>query len=60
MSWWRAIALEAGLMHPDRTRALVLVDSVGLGKEIVWFLRLGSLPFLGEYFARANQCRMAA
>ena len=53
------IALELALTDPDRVRALVLVDSVGLGKEIALFLRLGSVPGIGEYFERPSQQQIA-
>ncbi|MBM4405246.1 MAG: alpha/beta fold hydrolase [Chloroflexi bacterium] len=50
-----AIALETALAQPGRVRTLTLVGSVGLGKEIAGFLRLGSLPLLGEYGHRPNE-----
>ena len=53
------IGLELALVEPGRVRALVLVDSVGLGKEIVLFLRLGSIPGIGEYFERPSRRRIA-
>ena len=53
------VALELALVEPERVRALVLVDSVGLGKEIALFLRLGSVPGIGEYYERPNQRRIA-
>ncbi len=46
------IAVEMALRYPGRMRSLTLVDSVGLGKEIARFLRLGSVPPLGEVFDR--------
>ena len=36
------------LTYPERVDKLVLVDSAGLGRQMAWFLRLASLPFLGE------------
>lgn len=36
------------LQHPDRVQRLVLVSSAGFGRDIAWFLRLLTLPFLGE------------
>ncbi len=52
------IALELALKAPERVRKLVLVDSVGLGKEIAWFLRLGSVPGIGEYYERPSPQRI--
>ena len=40
-------ALATVLRHPDRTKALVLVDSPGLGRELAWQIRLVSLPGVG-------------
>ncbi len=50
-----AIALETALTYPQRVRSLTLVGSVGLGREIAGFLKLGSLPMLGEYGHRPNE-----
>jgi 4,5:9,10-diseco-3-hydroxy-5,9,17-trioxoandrosta-1(10),2-diene-4-oate hydrolase len=50
-----AIALETALARPERVRSLTLVGSIGLGKEIASFLRLGSLPLLGEYGHRPDE-----
>ena len=36
------------LEHPQRVERLVLVAAGGLGREMNWFLRLCSLPLLGE------------
>jgi pimeloyl-ACP methyl ester carboxylesterase len=43
-----AIVLDYAIRHPEKVDGLVLVDSAGFGKEVVWTLRLLSLPFLGE------------
>ncbi|HAR95912.1 MAG TPA: hypothetical protein DCR97_08130, partial [Deltaproteobacteria bacterium] len=43
-----AVVLDYALRYPERTDRLVLIDSAGLGKEVIWTLRLLSLPFLGE------------
>ena len=40
------IALE----HPEKVDRLVLVGSGGLGKRVSWFLRMISLPVVGELF----------
>ena len=36
------------LEHPHRVDRLILVAAGGLGREMTWFLRLCSLPVLGE------------
>jgi len=43
------IALHYALQFPQKVNKLVLVDSAGLGKEVIWTLRLMSLPLLGEF-----------
>ncbi len=43
-----AIALHYALQFPQKVRKLVLVDSAGLGKEVIWTLRLMSIPLVGE------------
>ena len=45
------IALQYTLQFPQRVNKLVLVDSAGLGKEVIWTLRLMSLPLVGELFS---------
>ncbi len=42
------IALDFALAHPDSVNRLVLVDSAGLGREMALFLRLMTLPAIGE------------
>ena len=42
------IALRFALEYPDQVTHLVLVDSVGLGKEVSWALRLAAVPPVGE------------
>ena len=46
--WGGLIALRVALEFPRRAYHLVLVDTAGLGREVSVFLRLASLPFLGE------------
>lgn len=53
-----AIAMEVALSFPDQVRAVVLVDSAGLGREIAWWLRLLSIPGIGEYIERPSPQRM--
>ncbi len=43
-----AIALQYTLRFRENVQKLVLVDSAGLGKEVIWTLRLMSLPLVGE------------
>ena len=45
------IALHYALQFPQKMNKLVLVGSAGLGKEVIWTLRLMSLPLLGELFS---------
>jgi pimeloyl-ACP methyl ester carboxylesterase len=42
------IALHYVLQFPQKVKKLVLVGSAGLGKEVIWTLRLMSLPLVGE------------
>lgn len=43
-----ALALMIALRHPDLVSKLVLVNSAALGREITFYLRLVSIPFLGK------------
>lgn len=45
-----AVVLDYALRYGDRVDKLVLVDSAGLGPEVIWTLRLLSLPLFGELF----------
>ena len=42
------VAALFALASPERVERLVLVAPVGLGPELAWFVRLGSLPVLGR------------
>ena len=42
------IALHYAIQFPKKVNKLVLVDSAGLGKEVIWTLRAMSLPLVGE------------
>jgi 4,5:9,10-diseco-3-hydroxy-5,9,17-trioxoandrosta-1(10),2-diene-4-oate hydrolase len=45
------IALHYAIRFPKKVDKLVLVDNAGLGKEVIWTLRLMSLPLVGELFS---------
>ena len=49
------IALHYTLQFPQKVKKLVLVDSAGLGKEVIWTLRLMSLPLVGELISYPNR-----
>ena len=49
------LALATTLQHPSRFKRLVLESSAGLGREIAWFLRLITLPVVGEVLTVANR-----
>lgn len=48
------ISAICALKYPERVDGLVLVDSAGLGRQLSWFLRLSSVPFLGELLQMPN------
>ena len=43
------------LRFPHKIDKLVLVDSAGLGKEVIFSMRLMSLPFLGEFVTKPSR-----
>lgn len=45
------VALQFALNFPQKVEKLVLVNSLGLGKEITFTLRLATLPFVGKLFS---------
>lgn len=47
-SFGGGVAMQVAYQHPEVCDRLVLVDSGGLGREVSWLLRLGTLP-LAEY-----------
>ena len=49
------ISMNTALELPDRVRSLVLVGSAGLGRELALFLRILSLPWIGERFTRPTR-----
>jgi pimeloyl-ACP methyl ester carboxylesterase len=44
-SYGGGVAMQVAYQHPELCERLVLVDSGGLGREVSWLLRLGTLPF---------------
>jgi pimeloyl-ACP methyl ester carboxylesterase len=42
------VALRLALSEPERVSALCLIDSVGLGREASWALRLPTIPGYGD------------
>lgn len=52
------VALNFGLRYPQRLGRLVLVDSVGLGKEVHKLFRLPTLPLIGEWLTRPSRQRI--
>ena len=55
-----AIGTRLALMFPVAVDKLVLVASAGLGKQVNIFLRLGSVPILGEILTRPSRSGSAA
>lgn len=50
-SWGGGVAVAFAGAHPERTKAMVLVSSVGPGGHLGWDDRLLALPVLGEALA---------
>jgi 4,5:9,10-diseco-3-hydroxy-5,9,17-trioxoandrosta-1(10),2-diene-4-oate hydrolase len=50
-----AIAIQFALQYPQQVERLILCASAGLGKEVAPFLRLLSLPILGEQLSRPSR-----
>ena len=48
------VALRTALDYPDRVEKLVLVDAAGLGREMCWYVRIVSLPLVGEVLERPS------
>lgn len=38
-----------GIAHPEQVNRMVLVASGGLGRQVCWYLRIASLPGVGEF-----------
>ena len=55
LSMGGGLSILYNLSFPHKVDKLVLVDSGGLGKEIIFSLRLMSLPFLGELITKPSR-----
>jgi 4,5:9,10-diseco-3-hydroxy-5,9,17-trioxoandrosta-1(10),2-diene-4-oate hydrolase len=53
------IALQYALQFPEKVDKLVLVDGAGLGKEVIWTLRIMSLPLIGELISHPSRIGVA-
>ncbi len=53
------VALQYTLQFSEKVDKLVLVDSAGLGKEVIWTLRLMSLPWIGELISHPTRIGVA-
>ena len=49
------IVLQYALQYPHQVEKMILADSAGLGKEVSIYLRIGTLPILGELFTRPSR-----
>ena len=49
------ISLQYALQYPQRVEKLVLVDSAGLGRELIFSMRLMSLPIIGELMTKPSR-----
>ena len=52
------IAVQCALQFPHKVEKLVLVDSAGFGRKVIFPLRLISLPFIGELLTRPSRERV--
>ena len=50
-----AIATHYAQQFPQKVDKLVLVDSAGLGREVIWTLRAMSIPILAELLYRPSR-----
>jgi pimeloyl-ACP methyl ester carboxylesterase len=50
-----AVALQLTLQHPQLVEKLVLAASAGLGKDVSIYLRMMTLPILGNVLARPSR-----
>lgn len=53
------IALQYTLQFPDKVDKLVLLDSAGFGKEVIFTLKLISLPVIGELMTRPSRLEVS-
>ncbi|MBD2092392.1 alpha/beta fold hydrolase [Microcoleus sp. FACHB-1515] len=44
------IALQFALLYPQQIEKLLLVNSLGLGQEVSWSLRLANLPLVDRFY----------
>jgi len=48
-------SLAVALAEPDRFKRMVVIDSAGLGKDIDWISRLGTVPLVRRLILRPNR-----
>ena len=50
-----SVPLEYVYLYPDKVSSLVLIDSLGLGREVHFLFKLLSIPVIGELILRPSR-----
>jgi pimeloyl-ACP methyl ester carboxylesterase len=57
-----AVALQLLTLEPEQVASLVLANGAGFGSEVIWLIRMLTIPGIGSYMARhttRDSARMA-
>jgi pimeloyl-ACP methyl ester carboxylesterase len=49
------VVLQFAIQFPNKVGKLVLVDSAGLGREVVFLFRLAAIPLIGEFLTQPSR-----
>lgn len=49
------VSMQCAIQFPEKLDKLIIVDSIGFGRETFWMFRLSSIPWIGKILSRPSK-----